>query len=333
MAASAATEAVEADAETKPVEVQFDGPEGCASASAFLRSLRSRTDRVRRADADELHTIVQVRLRRDRGRIVGELRVVDDLGQTDTRKVQGASCDDVVQALSLTAALALDPTAMLSAPPAGPSTDEATTSVPAQPTVAPPPTRQPAPPAVAGDQTSPAPAAQPVPGGELGVGFVGLAALSGDISPGIGLFARKILGREGVFRPSLGLAFVYVRNDVVRSPQDAQVALLGMSATACPLRLTASILTVAPCALVLGGWLRATGRQVTHVESVDHSWLSAGMTIRAAALLGRGFSLELEGGLSTLLFKRRFFTTVRDNVVAETPTVSPIVGIGLTYSL
>jgi hypothetical protein len=331
LAASAAAGAAEADAESKPVEVKLDGPEGCSSADAFFSSLRSRTVHVRRAAPDEPRTMVHVRLGRERGRVVGELRVVDDRGQTDTRKLQGASCDDVVQALSLTVALALDPTAVLSAPPTGPSADA--TGAPAEPVAAPTPASPPSPNPSGSAQTSSPSPSRPVPGAELGAGLVGLTVISGGVSPGVGLAARKILGREGTFRPALGLALVYARNDVLQSPQTAQVALLSVGATACPLRLTASILTVQPCVLVLAGWLRATGRQVTHVASVDRSWLSAGMTLRAAAFLGRGFSLELEGGITAPLLKRRFFATVPSNVVAETPTISPIVGIGLTYGL
>ena len=100
----------------KPVQVEFDAPAGCSSADAFFSSLTSRTDEVRQSEGNEPHTTIQVRLTRARGRVLGELRVVDDRGGTDTRKVQGASCDDVVEALSLTAALAVDPNALLSAP-------------------------------------------------------------------------------------------------------------------------------------------------------------------------------------------------------------------------
>lgn len=324
MAAVAAAGAAEEDTGTKPVEVHFDGPEGCSGANAFFGSVRSRTDRVRRADADEPRTTVQVRLSREHGHVVGELRMSDDRGETDTRRVQGASCDEVVEALSLTAALALDPSARLFVPPAAPSTDDAATRTERD---------QPVPAAVTTTVPTPsASASRPAPGFELGAGLVGLAVLSGSFSPGIGVAARKNLGRDGRFRPTLGLGLAYVRNDVLQSPQDAEVALAAMGATVCPLRWAASILTVQPCALVLAGWLSATGRQVTHVDTVDRSWLSAGLTVRTAAFLGRGFSLELEGGISAPLVKRRFFATVPSNVVAETPTISPIVAIGLTYA-
>ena len=337
MAAIATAETAGADAGTRPVVVQFDGPEGCSGADAFLSNLRSRTDRVRRALADEPHTIVQVRLSRGHGQVAGELRMIDDRGETDTRKVQGASCDEVVQALSLTAALALDPGALLLVPSAAPGTDAAATDGAAKPAVVRTAQEEAASPAaVTAAQTPSAWPSRPVPDIELGAGLVGFALLTGSFSPGIGVAVRKNLGRDDsrdrTFRPTLGLALAYLRNDVWHSPRDAEVALAAMGATVCPLRGTASILTVQPCVHVLAGWLSASGRQVTHVSTVDRSWFSAGLTVRTAAFLGRGFSLELEGGISAPLVKRRFFATTPSNVVAETPTISPIVGVGLTYA-
>jgi hypothetical protein len=331
MAAVAPLVATEADTGTKPVEVDFEGPEGCPGANAFFRSLRSRTHHVRRAEADEARTIVQVRLSHERGQVMGELRMIDDRGGTDTRKVQGASCNDVVQALSLTAALALDPTAVLSVPRAAPSAEAAATSAPAKPADVLPAVNQPVPVPVASAEPPPASTPRPVPSFEVGAGPVGLSVLSGSFSPGISVGARKTLGGDGAFQPTLGLALAYVRNDVLQSPQEAQVALAGIGATACPVRWTASILTVQPCALVLAGWLRATGRQMTHVSTADRFWSSVGLTIRMAAFLGRGFSLDLEGGINLPLVKRRFYATMPDNVVAETPRLSPVVGIGLTH--
>ena len=131
----------------------------------------------------------------------------------------------------------------------------------------------------------------------------------------------------------MGLAVTYVRNDVLQSPGAAQSSLAALAATACPVRFTAGILTFQPCALVLGGWLAATGRGATHTNTVNRLWLSGGGTLRIGAFLGGAISFELEGGVSAPLLKRRFFLTQPTNVVAETPTISPIVGIGLTYGL
>jgi hypothetical protein len=279
---------------------------------------------------------VQVRLNRAPSKVVGELRIIDDHGETDTRKVQGATCDEVVQALSLTAALVFDPSALLSVPQ---PSSESPTAAAAPPTeaatetaVVPPPKKEPAPAVVLATESTTR-TARVVPDVEMGVGLVGLAVLSGSFSPGIGVSARKNLGSHGSnFRPTLGLSLAYVRNDVVQSPQHAGVGLAVVGATGCPLRWSPSIFTVQPCALVLGGWLSVSGIGLNHVNTVSHSWLSAGLMIRTAAFLGRGLSIELEGGINVPVLKRRFFATAPDNVVAETPGVSPIVGLALTYA-
>jgi hypothetical protein len=331
----AAVAAADADSGIKPVEVEFDAPEGCSSGDAFFGFVRSRTDRVRRAEGHELHATLQVRLGRQHGQVQGELRVVDDHGGTDTRKVQGGSCDEVVQALSLTAALALDPAALMNPPATSPTEAVA---APTSTDLSQESSRVPRPPEPEPEKVATIPAETvsapplPIPSFELAVGPMAMGVLSGQWSPGIRLAGRKTFGQEGAFTPTLGLHLDYARNDVFRSPGSAQVTFAGMGATVCPLRLRASILTVQPCALLVGGWLFASGRQLTVVDSAARFWLSAGATLRAAVALGLGVSVELEGGLSAPFFKRRFWVSVPANVIAETPSISGVVGLALTYA-
>jgi hypothetical protein len=340
----AAAPEAETEAGQKPVEVQFEGPAGCGGAGAFLASLRSRTAHVRAAEGDEARTTLQVRLTRERGRVAGELRTIDDSGASDTRKVQGTSCDDVVQALSLTAALALDPTAVLSVSPVESGADAAASGNAADAGASPPSTPSPDKPPVAQEPRKPEPGQlaakveapeasppRPVPSFELGAGLLGVSLLSGDFSPGIELEAHKNLGHGNLFRPALGLSFVYARNDAFQTPSDAAAALLAAGASVCPVRVSASFFTAQPCAAMWGGLLRTAGRQLTHENSVNRLWLSAGLTLRLLATLGHGVSLRLEGGFQSPLIRRRYFVTVPSNVTAETPKISPVVGLGLTY--
>jgi hypothetical protein len=336
-----------ADAGQKPVEVQFEGPTGCSGAGAFFASLRLRAAHVRAAEGDESRTTLQVRLTRERGRVVGELRTIDGSGASDTRKVQGATCDDVVQALSLTAALALDPTAVLSVSPVEADADAAASTRTATPVAASPPTpgrdktpiveKPPEPVSEKPQELAPVPAAiepsppRPVPSFEAGAGLLGLALLSGNFSPGIELEVHKNLGHGRVFHPALGLAFVYARNDVLQTPSAAAATLAAAGASACPVRVGASFLTLQPCAAMWGGLLKTAGRQLTNENSVNRLWLSAGLSLRLLAFLGHGLSLHLEGGFQSPLIRRRYFATLRRNVIAETPLLSPVVGLGLTY--
>ena len=127
LAAAANLAAPDPATEVKPVQVVVDAPLGCADAIDFFSSLRSRTQLVRQAMGDEPRTTLQVRLLEMRRYVLGELRMVDNRGETDTRRVQGANCGDVVQALALAAAVALDPSVLL----------PATVTIPAPETTAP----------------------------------------------------------------------------------------------------------------------------------------------------------------------------------------------------
>jgi len=321
--------------EAKPVQVEFDAPTGCSGADAFFSSLRSRTDMVRQADGSEPHTTLQVRLTRTRGRVLGELRVVDDRGGTDTRKMQGATCDDVVQALSLTAALAMDPSALLSAPATAPvpgaTSGTETSATPLVPT--PPGKRDRSEAALSKtvDDASGSRSASDAARFEVGTSALGTALLTSSTTPGIAVSSRWTLAGHGVLLPTLGLAIAYLRNDAVQSPGPVQVSLTEVVATGCPLRFSASMVTLQPCALVAAGWFTASGRQAMHNYEVGHLWLSAGGTLRVAAALGHGLSLELEGGAVAPLFKRRFYSTTQKNIVGETSSISPVISIGLSY--
>ena len=110
-----------------PVRVEFDAPTGCSDAEAFFAGVLARARHVHRARPGETAVRLTVRVTRVGGRVRGELRVNEAGGEAETRRVDGATCAEVVQVLSLTAALAIDPTANLlgpavpEKPPAGPS--------------------------------------------------------------------------------------------------------------------------------------------------------------------------------------------------------------------
>lgn len=336
----------EAATVTRPVEVQFEAPTDCGGKDAFFARLHARTEHVRVAEDDEPRTTFQVRLSRERARVVGELRIIGDGGTTDTRKVQGLSCDDVLQALSLTAALALDPTAVLFVSPMASDAEATSAGMPAGPEPSPissadqapapvvdKPTAPPAPkasePAVAASTSTSPP--RHVPSVEVGAGVVGLSLLSGGYSVGAALSLYKSLGTGEVFRPAIGLTLIYARHDVGHTPSSAAATLLAGGVLLCPVRVGASVFAFQPCAALWGGVLEAMGRELTQEERVSRPWLSMGLSLRSLVSLGRGLALQVEGGFQVPLLRRRYFATLPSNVIAETPTLSPVVGVSLTY--
>jgi hypothetical protein len=90
------------------MRVDFDAPAGCGSAEAFRRGVAARLEHA--APSDEVPPArIQVRLTRSGDHVVGELRLSHEQAPADTRTVEGATCDEVVDVLALTAALALQP--------------------------------------------------------------------------------------------------------------------------------------------------------------------------------------------------------------------------------
>ena len=343
------------------LRVEFDAPAGCSGPDAFYEGVLSRMQQAHRAAPGEDAVRLGVRLTRVGNKVRGQLRLMDAPGDADTRTVDGATCDEVVEVLSLTAALALAwkppprpaarPTPP-SVPPRGSSTGSKAgapssgvtspgTSAPAtpEPEVTPtPPEPPPPPPPPPSDvlTVKPQPAVDPSPRRyRVGLGARGVAA--GVMSPSVS-FGGAVdlrfgkLDADGI-GPSLGVSFMYVPNDFLRTADDARVLLMAIAVTGCPGLSAGRVASIELCGQLIGGSLEATGLGVTNPQSVTRSWWSVGALLRVAARLGGGFSLELDAGLSVPLVERRFIFTTPERTVGETPTIAPVVGLGIARVL
>ena len=92
---------------TTPVRVQMDAEADCSSADAFFDAVRKRSSRVRPAEPAEAAALLDVKLDRAGTNVNGDLKLRREDGTVSTRHVTGVSCQAVVDALSLTAALAV----------------------------------------------------------------------------------------------------------------------------------------------------------------------------------------------------------------------------------
>jgi hypothetical protein len=298
-----------------PIRIELDAPPDCATAEGFFEAVRARTERARPVKESEAGVRVVVRLTRVGTKVHGELRVIGERGESDTRRVDGASCTEVVEALSLTVALAVDPTARL-----GP-TEQKLEPAPA-PVCAPP-------------EPPPEPAEPPPPRRELEVRLGAHAVVMGQVSPYVSFGGDLSLRVVAPWRSasSLGLAILYVRNDVFGSAEDASIGSTLFQLTACPERFgERDAFTFEPCLLGMGGWLNATGRGVDTSTSVTRSYFAAGAVIIGNASLSNEWRVEFETGFAVPLVKRRFTVSEPPREVGETPSISAIAGAGLTYS-
>ncbi|XXX73232.1 hypothetical protein WMF30_36845 [Sorangium sp. So ce134] len=297
-----------------PIRVDFDAPADCATVEDLYEAIRGRSDRVRMAKDDEDAWGVHVRLTRVGSGVHGELRVIHERGATDIRTVDATSCEVVVQALSLTAALALDEVVEETAP-----------LPPPPPPAPPPPQAAPPPPA----------ASRPWPPLTFGVGAQVLVTqvVSPYASLGGALGARLTAHTGSALSPSLGLSLMYARNDILQGTDNALIHWAAAALTACPLRwqIAASV-SADPCVVFTGGWLTATGEDLSHPRSAVRSWWSAGVLARGAVALGGGTALEIEAGAAVPLVRRRFTIALPTEVVGETPVISPMAAVGIVHS-
>jgi hypothetical protein len=346
--------------EAPVIRVDFEAPAGCSDAGAFQDGILTRIDRAAVTRARDAGVRLVVRLTRSRGSVHGELRMIDDHGATETRKVDGATCAEVVEVLSLTAAIAIDPSARLAAR----TTAEATTAPDAAPAgnasaaAGADATTAERPPGDSGNRRTPAPKVsaasaaaetairvEPPAGRSLVFGVAALTAVAQVLSPslsvGVGAAARLSMRRsadEGGgaphLAPSIGMALLYLPNDLVASPSEVATHLTAVELSACPgWGLAGQHVAAQLCAVGIGGWLSATERAVTNPQSATRSWWSVGALARAVLPLGGGFAAQVEVGATVPLAKRRFVISTPDRTVAETPAVAAQLGLGLGYGL
>ncbi len=105
------------DGERRPTHVSFTAPEGCPLIDRYRSELTFRSDRIELV-GDEAsataHVVVTITKAR---RFEGLLVVKTSNGKSVTKRVAGPKCESVTAALSLAAALVLDPEAKAGALP------------------------------------------------------------------------------------------------------------------------------------------------------------------------------------------------------------------------
>jgi hypothetical protein len=280
--------------------------------------------------------------------------------------VEGATCDEVVGALALTAALAVDRSAEHLKPPA--SAADRSSGGDAQQTAAKrdanAATGAPASaaeqrgtlPKSAADGTSSSnePDAARVnreaspaeeieasseasiarrPGAlklELGGALVGAEVVRPELSFGAAVALRLVHRGSRFDRASIGVALLHTPGSLARD--SVSVAWTAAVLSVCPGSLGTDAIWLSPCVLGSAGLVSVEGRDIAIPESVTRSLWSVGAVLRAGVALGPGgASLQLDVGASVPLLRRRFFTNSVEHVVGETPSLAGLASLGIHY--
>ncbi len=277
---------------TEPVRLEYRAPAACADRASFLEAIRERTDRLREAGPVEEALTVRVTLSADGGEFVGQLTSRDRKGVESERTIHGTSCPNVVSALALIVALAIDPEAAV-----GRRT--------------PPPKRTSPPAPVTRPTSNPAPAPKQRTQWEFGAQGSLHTAVAPDPLPAYGIY-----GRVTHSRLSAKLSLQYGRQTVHVAEGGGKIDWAFSHLEACPLELRLSgALALAPCADVEAGVVAVSGVDTPNADTVTRPWFAPGALVRLGIQLGV-IAVAPEVGVGFPLIKDRYFirpsTTVHD---------------------
>ena len=321
--AHADSAAPRAGAAPPPLTVEYSAPGNCPTESDFEARVQSRTALARFADDRDAQAVHVV------GKpmgvtYAGHLSIVGRSGRVSERDVEDTLCADVVDALALVTALAVDPRATLSlaappeapsaagVPPLGASAPEVVTVIPLiAPLPAPTDPLVPAPAQAASSPTDPDQSSAPLAprrGAHIGAAFVTMAGIAPDTLAGGGGFGELESRSLRWLAPSGRLTVFAAENGALAS-RTASFLLVAGRLDFCPVRVGSREVSLRPCAATDIGAVSAQGINAAPGRGVrggEAGWDAAAL-LRARWTPGKGrFFVEAEGGIFVPLNRSSF---------------------------
>jgi hypothetical protein len=308
------------------VRFQFAAPAECPDAAVFTARVRERTARGRLAEPGELARTFNVQVTAASSGFSGQIEFLDDNGAPVNRRLSGEQCDAVVSSLALITALALDATLREPEPPSEPA-------APTPPSANPPPSPPPAPPKSEPKAPPPRPPAPKSLRVRMGFGGAYGTSLRGP--------DRFLLAQQGSLIAQLewgnGLAlrvaaYLDQQELTVDAGRVADLRILGVESSVCPLQLRSESFALYPCAVVDLGSLRGEGRLGDNLATANGDtifWASVGAEVRGlveSATLP--IWLELRAGVGfPLVAEHQFVFRNPQALVYEVPHVTGVGGL------
>jgi hypothetical protein len=295
-----------ASAQVEPIRLTYHAPGGCPDEARFRDELHRHGPQSRGAGSAEAARAFDVDVSAARDESRGALRITGVDGSTSWREVTGRTCDQVVAALALMTALAIDPHA---------ATDNGTGD-PERAPDSPHARSGPAVPAAAGPDSVGPPSRQGPSSlrpthPRWGVGLQGqtAAVLGNQWESGGGAFVDLAIGGEnpfgGSFRASVSVA---AANPSFGQGVGAEIVWLSAGVQTCASsRLFGVALALQLCAGVDAGVLRTRGAGLANDASDARPWVAPGALGRIQWSLPGGAWVEAGGGVSVPLVRYVFY--------------------------
>jgi hypothetical protein len=289
----------------------------CTSRSDVAARVGARSPRIQIVDEAEVAAVVTVTSPRP-GSIVADLVMATAGAEPSPRRFVARSCAEAADAVALSIAVTLDPSAARK-----PSVAERDVNAPVEPgtTPAPPVAEAPKPPDGPANPQPPVavvtPAA-PTPVSSVRRHFgthVAGQVIFGPapvVMPGIAIYGMAALERDGLWAPTVFLGVL-----------DAGTL------DVCPLRVRWSALSTRPCASLLFGRLNARGTETEAAANVSRPFGVAGVGVTAS--IGAPVEVTARAGVGVTLIRDSYelATTVFHRAARVTASVS--LGVGFRW--
>lgn len=298
-------------------------PAACPSQESFEAAVLARTPLARFGESSQARRRFAIDASAADGRFTASLQVASRDGSVADRHVEGDTCTEVIDALALVTALAIDPNARTA--PLAAAAQPAVSALPAPPASsavaaeprAKPPSRERA--ASAGARWEPS---------------VGVAATAtGGITPTVlfGVAAHAAIERDVAawWAPSVRLTLQAGRTfEGAGASADFALGVAGLDV--CPSAIQGSAFSFRPCVGATAGILHARGITVSTPSSADPFWLDlrGSGRLRWSPAGGRVF-VELEAGARVPVTRPTFVFRTPRIVVHEVASIAPEAGIGM----
>lgn len=313
----------------REITLDYDAPPSCPDAEAFRAAIEARL-RASPVRVGRPALELWVRLTETPTKVVGKVAMGDGRGMNDVREIEGTTCAEVVSALGLFVAFAVDLEAEAHADPAPISATEEKRGPVDSPRAARP--------RVA---IGPEPTAREWTA-EAGA-HVGAAAMIGpDMTPiplpflGAGLERRPSASTPAAgaeLAPRIRLAFVRGSQSLTTGSGGASFRVTAGQIDLCPVGLRLSrTLAIRPCPTAQIGAVEASGSGVADAQVDVRAWLLVGVLARVEWEVIRHWVVEAQGGALVAAVRHRYYVDP-DTTLYRMPIVGGIVSGGLAIRL
>lgn len=327
LVASVSRLATASEAEPIPVRLHEELPASCPREPSTLERLQARLPRVREAGEGERAVDIEVRVDAVGSSNHGTITLVSG-GERAQREASSTSCEKVLVALAVMAAIGLDGGEVkVAETPKAAAPDEAKGEGASEPQGAPAPTR----PRRRRSKVSPKPASDPAPrfGFALGSGIQGSVNRGIVTIPGVFAQIEFPLRLAPILRVGFGRSF---RNDSASARGTVGAQWDVATADACADVATVGRFRVGPCLNVEAGALKAIVIEPLPARIRWAAWSSAGGSARITWKPLSAWSLELLGGVKVPLVRNQLLFEPAI-LVYQAPAVVPFVGLAAVAHL